>query len=366
MKVNPNFLKEVKKYGAFDISKCFNCGNCTAICPLSAQDASFPRKMIRYAQVGAEKEIESSLEPWLCYYCGECSDTCPRQAYPGEFMMTLRRYLIAKYDLTGISAFFYRFPWVQNLLTIGIFAVSLAFFLSYTGDFQELAAKIELAFPVYVTLAIAAYVFTFYRKTILEKAKKFVLSINFSNIKETLIHGLTQKNFAGCSDTDWTRWIAHLFVMSGYTLTLVISNLHLLEPLKVQYSVSEFRTFLVFYAASAIILGGFIMMFRRAAKKVQSSSFSHSSDWLFVIMLFLIGLSTLSAHISNIILGPEDKIVELLYKLNIAVEVAWIIVIVPFTKWIHIFFRPMAVYLRNLKKEEAEGKALAFSLPFIK
>jgi len=352
MKVNTKLLKEVKEYGSFDISACFNCGNCTAVCPLSKEDSSFPRKMIRYAQIGAEKEIESSLEPWMCYYCGECSDTCPRQAYPGEFMMSLRRYLISKYDVTGISRFFYKFPWVQNLLVIFSFAFSLIFFLNYSGDFQELAAKIEMAFPVYVTLAIIGYVFTMYRKTIFEKAKKFLVSFDFSNIKETLIHGLTQKNFTGCSDTDWTRYIAHLLVMSGYTLTLIISNLHLLEPLKKQYNFTSIETLLVFYAGFAVIAGGAIMMIRRIVKKVQSSKFSHSTDWLFVVMLFLIGATTLATHISNIILGSESQIVSLLYKINIAVEIAWIIVVVPFTKWIHIFFRPMAVYLYNLKKEK--------------
>lgn len=352
MKVNTKFIKEVKKYGAFDISKCFNCGNCTAVCPLSKEDSSFPRKMIRYAQIGAEGKISASLEPWMCYYCGECSDTCPRQAYPGEFMMSLRRYLISKYDSTGISRFFYRHPWVQNIFVIMIFAVSLFSFLTYKGDFQELAAKIEFAFPVYVTLAIIMYLFTMYKKTVLDRAGKFLVSLNFSNIKETIIHGLTQKNFSGCSDTDWFRWISHLLVMSGYTLTLVISNLHLLEPLKKQYGIFDLTTPLVFYAGLSIIFGGIFMMSRRMIKKVQSSKFSHSTDWLFVIMLFLIGISTVLTYTSNMIFGPDSYAVSMLYKINIAIEVAWIIIVVPFTKWIHIFFRPMAIYLYNLKKEK--------------
>ncbi len=352
MKVNTKFIKEVKKYGAFDISACFNCGNCTAVCPLSKEDSSFPRKMIRYAQVGAEDKIESSLEPWMCYYCGECSDTCPRQAYPGEFMMSLRRYLISRYDATGLSKFFYMNSWAQNILVIGIFLVSLIFFISYNGDFQELAAKIELAFPAYVTLAIFMYVFTMYKKTILDKSKKFLFSFDFSNIKETLIHGLTQKNFSGCSETDWTRWIAHLLVMSGYTLTLIISNLHLLEPLKKHYGLLDITTPLVFYAAFGIIAGGFVMMGRRFLKKIQSSKFSHPTDWLFVAMLFLIGISTLTTYILNMAMGPDAEAVAISYKINIAIEVAWIIIIVPFTKWIHIFFRPMAIYLYNLKKEK--------------
>ena len=78
MKVNPELIDEIKKYGAFDISACFNCGNCTAVCPLSKEDASFPRKLIRAGHVGMEEKIGSALEPWHCYYCGECSATCPR------------------------------------------------------------------------------------------------------------------------------------------------------------------------------------------------------------------------------------------------------------------------------------------------
>lgn len=351
LKVNPKLLKEVKEYGSFDISQCFNCGNCTAICPLSKEDLSFPRKMIRLAQIGNEKEIAASLEPWMCYYCGECSTTCPRQAYPGEFMMSLRRYLISKYDFTGISKLFYKYPVIQNLLVVLIFAASLFGFINYKGDFQDLAAKIELVFPVYVTIAIVAYIYNMYKHTIVDKLKKWIVSINPSNIKETIYHGLTQANFVGCTEKDYTRWVAHLLVMSAYVLTLVISNLHLLEPLKEHYGFKSFQTYLVLYASGGIILGGFIMMARRITKKVQSSMFSHSTDWLFVGMLFLIGLSLLATMFSNIMLGPSNPQVELLYKINIAIEMAWIIIIVPFTKWIHIFFRPLAIYFYNLKKE---------------
>jgi hypothetical protein len=122
--------------------------------------------------------------------------------------------------------------------------------------------------------------------------------------------------------------------------------------LKKQYSFTSIETLLVLYAGFAIIAGGAIMMTRRTVKKAQSSKFSHSTDWLFVIMLFLIGITTLTTHLSNIFLGSESETLSLLYKINIAVEIAWIIIVVPFTKWIHIFFRPMAVYLYNLKKEK--------------
>jgi heterodisulfide reductase subunit C len=93
--VDTKLLPELIRYGAFDINACFNCGNCTAICPLSSQGESFPRKMIRAGQVGMKDRILGSKELWLCYYCGECSETCPVEAEPGEYMASLRRFAIA-------------------------------------------------------------------------------------------------------------------------------------------------------------------------------------------------------------------------------------------------------------------------------
>ena len=106
-KVDPNLIRELEEYGLKDASKCYNCGNCTAICALSTPENPFPRKMVRYIQLGQKEKILRSPEPWLCYYCGDCSITCPRGADPGETMMVLRRYLTSLYDWTGFARKFY-------------------------------------------------------------------------------------------------------------------------------------------------------------------------------------------------------------------------------------------------------------------
>ena len=97
-RIDPSFLGTLERYGAFQITACFNCGNCTAVCPLSEGTADFPRRMVRYAQIGDRQRLLDSKELWQCFYCGECSDTCPRQAEPGEFMAAVRRYAISSYD----------------------------------------------------------------------------------------------------------------------------------------------------------------------------------------------------------------------------------------------------------------------------
>src|SRR5512137_684585 len=117
IRVNPKLIDEIEQYGAEDISQCYHCGNCSAVCPHSKEPFIFPRRSMRNLQMGLESKMEGSLEPWLCYYCGQCSEQCPRGAEPGETMMSLRRWLTSRYDVTGLSRLFYR-SWKAELVAI--------------------------------------------------------------------------------------------------------------------------------------------------------------------------------------------------------------------------------------------------------
>jgi ferredoxin len=125
-RVDPQFITEIKRYGAINVEKCFNCGNCTAICPLSITGETFPRRMIRYAQLGLKEPLLSSKELWLCYYCGECTQTCPKQAEPGEFMAAARRYAIASYDPLGLAKLLYTSPILSTIFLV-LIAVVIGF-----------------------------------------------------------------------------------------------------------------------------------------------------------------------------------------------------------------------------------------------
>ena len=77
VRVNPALVDDLEHYGAEDVSKCYHCGNCSAACPFSQEPFLFPRKSMRYLQMGLEERLRGNLEPWLCYYCGECSAAVP-------------------------------------------------------------------------------------------------------------------------------------------------------------------------------------------------------------------------------------------------------------------------------------------------
>lgn len=134
IQLDPTFLPDLAKYGAGDISACFNCGNCTAVCNLSEDGASFPRKMIRLAQLGAKSELLGAAEPWLCYACGECATTCPRQAEPAEFMASLRRWQTAQLDPTGMGRLWFKVPAFALLVTLALMGVFGTLMVSVKGS----------------------------------------------------------------------------------------------------------------------------------------------------------------------------------------------------------------------------------------
>ena len=52
---------------------CFQCGTCTAACPLAENTPMRVRRLIREAQFG-----ETDPLVWKCMTCAECNASCPR------------------------------------------------------------------------------------------------------------------------------------------------------------------------------------------------------------------------------------------------------------------------------------------------
>ena len=57
---------------------CYQCGKCTAGCPLSSAMDLMPREVIRFLQLGAVQTVLSAKTPWICAQCEVCSTRCPQ------------------------------------------------------------------------------------------------------------------------------------------------------------------------------------------------------------------------------------------------------------------------------------------------
>lgn len=344
-KINPDFAKEIFKYGNKDFHACYNCGNCTAVCSLSDEQHSFPRKMVRLTVLGLDKEIEHSLDPWLCYYCGDCATTCPREANPGELMMTLRRWLTAKYDWTGLSGLIHRslgftlFAFVFTALAVVYFAFYKDFNVTeiiHFGHKFEMWAIIGVFSLILVPNLIRMWWFIILKPKLKVKFMTYVKSI-----ADLFVHMFTQKRTLGCDDSQ-ARWLLHLIMVLGY-LSLLFTTVVL-----DWFNTSSMFVIVLGYVESIVLFTITALFVRgRILKNREFNTFSQPSDWFFVIWLFLMSFSAFLVRVFIDLDWIENNL--WLYLFHLIVLVQWALIIVPFGKWTHFLYRSFAMYFEKLK-----------------
>lgn len=89
MRVDPEFLAQVRMAGDFDARLCMNCGTCTALCPLGVE--LLPRHLFRYALLGNREKVLGSAETiFSCLLCRMCEANCPAGVHIAENVRALR------------------------------------------------------------------------------------------------------------------------------------------------------------------------------------------------------------------------------------------------------------------------------------
>ena len=90
--MDPRFKYEISKLpGAEKVMLCFQCGTCTADCPIARfNDFYRPRKLIRMTQLGLKDRLLSNDVIWLCSTCYTCIDHCPQDVGIASIVRALR------------------------------------------------------------------------------------------------------------------------------------------------------------------------------------------------------------------------------------------------------------------------------------
>ena len=373
--INYEFADNLSKFGTVDMNLCYNCGNCSAICPLSEGDISFPRKMIRASILGVEDKIETSLDPWLCYYCGECSETCPEEANPGELMMSLRRWLVTKYDWTGLSRKFYtskiwEFAAIFLLAGLVFFLFALLNGIPTSTDktlLNDLAPwKIveigDWTIAVLLGGLLISFIFNMYLKVIVKnKNVKIPLKLYFTEFWKLIFHFASQWQFSDCEtkvDSFWKNirsgkynyWICHWLLMSGY-LILFVMVVVFLEWFQTDIIHPWWhpQRLLGYYATFGLMFGTIYFIIHRYKKDRENTKHSHVTDWTFIILLLLATISGILMHIFRVNEFPV-LITYYTYVIHLMIVVPMLMIEVPFSKWSHLAYRPFAIYFGELKK----------------
>lgn len=374
-RVDPGLMHDLKEFGAEGIEKCFNCGNCTAICPLTSTEHPFPRDMIRMIQLGLSSDLKTSLDPWLCYYCGDCSLTCPKEAEPGETMMAARRWLTAQYDWTGLANKFYRSAaWeFGSMILTAIFIIVLAVLLH--GPIVTDSVQLNTFAPIHLMHTadwiMAGGLLFFIGSNILRmhhyvirqgSPVKVPLSAYITEAWQFVLHLFTQKRWSECAqaeETDQERsfkrlpWINHLLMVSGYGLMLVLIIFFLpwFQTDEI-YPITNPQRWLGYYATGVLLYGAGSALIGRIKKQRPLHKFSHPSDWIFPVLLLIVTLTGILQHAFRYLGYPLATYTT--YVIHLAAAFPMLVLEVPFGKWSHLYYRPLAIYFQQVRIKALE------------
>jgi len=71
-------VRQVEELSGQTVADCYQCGCCTAGCPIGPAMDPPPSKAIRLLQLGRAHELLESDGIWLCASCMVCGTRCPR------------------------------------------------------------------------------------------------------------------------------------------------------------------------------------------------------------------------------------------------------------------------------------------------
>lgn len=358
-RVEPELVRTIEKLGAKGISRCFDCGVCSVACPFSEELGvmPFPRKIIKYVKLGLGDRLKSCLEPWLCYYCGDCSNTCPKDADPGEIMAAIRRYLIIKYDFTGISRLMYLTKFGTLLIMVTVAALTFVVGWLLKGPIVLERTELATFAPVDTVFTAAIVVLTIFALILLINAyrmfrftvgnlKGIPLSKAFIELVKTVpLHFFTQLKLAKCEYKRY--WYYHLMTAYGdgiaiilfiplLSLTLTNSPFLFVDPLSIFGIIS-----------TALLLAGTSMAIKgRIERKAHVWKHSHHTDWTFIILPFL---ATLTGILTGIFRTLDHPLPTYAFFTMHIILVTLLLFEGPFSKWSHVIYRPLAAYFAKLQ-----------------
>lgn len=367
---------EIRRFGAADVSACFSCGTCTATCPLVEDDATFPRRLIRYAQLGMKKELLASKELWTCYHCGECTESCPTGADPAEFMASARRYAVASYEPTGVARAMALSAPVAGIVTALTAVAMAAFMLSGatgtvgSGFFGFIPAPLvhDLGIVVMALWAVAMGVGLWRMGSGVfgsagdpgsgrPTARRILGAAWDALARESLGQVRYRRDCLderGSGSRRWylRRWFLHAATMWGFLGLFGATILdYLLElagikptgtPVPIWYPVRLLGTI----AGLALMYGTTILVSRRLRGTERSYERSSVSDWSFLSLLWLTGLTGFVIELSLYL--PSAPWGDALFLVHVALAMT-LVLSMPFGKFAHALYRPVALFALRLR-----------------
>jgi len=90
------FIERIEELSGENVYACYQCGRCSAGCPVASEMDLLPNQIIRLVQLGLEEEVLRSKTLFLCASCFTCESRCPKGIDMARVMEAVRHVLEPK------------------------------------------------------------------------------------------------------------------------------------------------------------------------------------------------------------------------------------------------------------------------------
>jgi heterodisulfide reductase subunit C len=90
------FVTKVQQLSGQNLLACYQCGKCSAGCPVVSQMDILPNQIIRLAQLGLREDLLESKAIWVCASCMTCNVRCPKGINIAEVIEALRQIMLRR------------------------------------------------------------------------------------------------------------------------------------------------------------------------------------------------------------------------------------------------------------------------------
>jgi quinone-modifying oxidoreductase subunit QmoC len=167
--------------------------------------------------------------------------------------------------------------------------------------------------------------------------------------REFVVQFFTQKRFDTCgTPSQRTQWFVHLLIMTGYSVVflLVVVGIRWFQRDEI-YAFWHPVRLLGYYSTFAILYGVTYAIMGRLKKSKSVYEHTHSTDWAFLILLWLTAFSGILIHFTRLLELPLTT--YYIYVIHLMIAVPMLVIEVPFAKWTHQLYRPLMLYLMKVK-----------------
>ena len=288
--------------------------------------------------------------------------------------MAVRRWLTTQYDWTGLSGLMYRWAWFETavLLLVAGAVVSL-FTLPANFGFRLLdkhpealqTVRLDLFAPsstvhvadIVLALVLALLLFSNALRMVrfVMKGRHVAPAVWIASLNDLAVHAFTQRRWRDCTQSSARLlWLRHILLVTGYG-TIFVLVVVFLRSFQVENATWHWTSILGYYASLMLLGASITILYNRVRKSTPMHEYSHLSDWLFPILLLLTALSGMALHVLRLMDLPMPTYVA--YVVHIAIAVPMLVVEVPFGKWSHLMYRPLAQYLERVQGREEPAQA---------